>query len=735
MRIAFALHDPLPQPTMTRDLELWMGPEASVTRVGATRIDQLEATGFAHRLDDLDRMAALGARAVRLPLLFERLEPQPDRCDYAWAEERLARLRALGVRPIAGLVHHGSGPLHTSLVDPGFADKVAGFAARLAERFPWVDDWTPINEPLTTARFGSLYGVWHPHARDDATFVRTLLNQIQATAAAMRAVRRVNPAARLVQTEDLGHCSGTPTLAAQVAFENERRWLSYDLLVGRVTPDHPLHGWLVERGADPDELAGLAAEPTPPAVVGVNVYVTSERYLDHRLGRYPEALHGGNGVHRYADTEAVRVRQASFGGFAVRLREAWERYRLPVALTEVHLSCTREEQLRWLDEAWTAALQLRADGADVRAVTAWSAFGAYDWNRLLAVQRGDYELGLFDVRNGTPRPTALATLASELGQGRAASHPVVAVPGWWRRDDRFLYPPQPSAPAPESPAPAAGRPLVVVGGNGTLANAFVRICRRRAIACRVLRHSELDISDAAAVWRTLAAIEPWAVVNAAGFVRVDAAEADASQWRANALGPVVLAAACEALDARLLTFSSDLVFDGGKRRPYVESDDPSPLNAYGRAKRHAEVEIASQPHVLVVRTAAFFGPWDTANFAWRGLERIRQGFAWAAADDRVVSPTYVPDLVDTGLDLLIDAEAGLWHVTNAEATSWFDFACRIAEAAALPRHLVRAEHGADRGQAATRPPYSALTSERGVLAPRLDDAVERFLVQTPGLHR
>ena len=71
----------------------------------------------------------------------------------------------------------------------------------MAERYPWVQDWTPVNEPLTTARFSGLYGVWYPHERSDQAFVRCLLHQVQATVLAMRAVRRVNPQAQLVQTD------------------------------------------------------------------------------------------------------------------------------------------------------------------------------------------------------------------------------------------------------------------------------------------------------------------------------------------------------------------------------------------------------------------------------------------------------------------------------------------------------------------------------------------------------
>lgn len=382
------------------DLELWAGPEASVTRVGERRVDQLESTGFAHRLDDLDRLAALGVRRVRLPVLFERTETDPGRLDFRWADARLERARALGLRPIVGLVHHGCGPAHTHLLDDAFAAKLAGFARQVAERYPWVEDWTPVNEPLTTARFSALYGLWHPHRRDDAAFVRALLNQVHGIVVAMRAIRAVVPAARLVQTEDLGHTRGTPPLQDQVRFDNERRWLSLDLLAGRVTPSHPLHDWLVGHGAGTEELAALAVDPTPPDIVGLNVYVTSERFLDHRLEAYPPALHGGNGRMAYVDTEAVRVHGEVFGGFAERLREAWWRYRLPLALSEVHMGCTRDEQLRWLLEAWRAAEGLRAEGADVRAVTAWAVFGTHDWDSLLTRERGHYEPGLFDVQIG-----------------------------------------------------------------------------------------------------------------------------------------------------------------------------------------------------------------------------------------------------------------------------------------------------------------------------------------------
>jgi dTDP-4-dehydrorhamnose reductase len=152
----------------------------------------------------------------------------------------LSRLRKLKIDPIVGFVHHGSGPRHTSLVSENFAEELAAFAGAVATRYPWVNHYTPVNEPLTTARFSGLYGFWYPHGKDDATFIRALYNQLHGTRLAMKAIRRVNPAAQLVQTEDLGKTHSTPLLAYQARFENVRRWLSFDILCGKVNPKHVL---------------------------------------------------------------------------------------------------------------------------------------------------------------------------------------------------------------------------------------------------------------------------------------------------------------------------------------------------------------------------------------------------------------------------------------------------------------------------------------------------------------
>jgi dTDP-4-dehydrorhamnose reductase len=139
--------------------ELWAGVECTVNRVGDNYSDQLERSGHAIRINDLERLADLGVRTIRYPILWERTAPEAlDRCDWSWSDERLGRLQQLGMKPIVGLIHHGSGPAYTNLLDPGFPEKLATYAAAVARRYPWLTDYTPVNEPLTTARFSSRHG-------------------------------------------------------------------------------------------------------------------------------------------------------------------------------------------------------------------------------------------------------------------------------------------------------------------------------------------------------------------------------------------------------------------------------------------------------------------------------------------------------------------------------------------------------------------------------------------------
>lgn len=421
-------------------MQLWGGIECTVNRVRDDYFDQMEWNGHSSRISDLDRIAALGIRTLRYPVLWERVAPLGlKRADWSWPDERLSRLREFKIRPIVGLLHHGSGPRDTGLLDPDFPEKLAEYAAAVAERYPWVDLYTPVNEPLTTARFSCLYGHWYPHRSDARSFLTALINQIKATVLAMRAIKGVNPQAGLLQTEDLGKVHSTPALSYQAAHENERRWLSLDLLTGKVGPSHPLFSYIrkvLRSGADLEWFQGNA---TKPRYLGFNHYLSSERYLDERTDLYPSEPVGGNGLHSYVDVLAARVLPKGAFGLEMLLGEAWERYEIPIVISEVHNGCTREEQLRWLRYVWDSAKRASLRGVRIEACTIWAMFGSFDWDRLLTCPRGQYEAGAFDVRSPAPRATALAAAVSALAQGKDLSHPLLGSPGWWLRPERLCY--------------------------------------------------------------------------------------------------------------------------------------------------------------------------------------------------------------------------------------------------------------------------------------------------------
>jgi dTDP-4-dehydrorhamnose reductase len=708
-------------------LEIWGGIECTRNRVGEAFFDQLELGGHVDRLSDLRLVAELGVKTLRYPVLWERVAPLGiQRADWGWVDERLGMLRELCIRPIVGFVHHGSGPSDTSLLDPRFPERLAEFSAAFADRFPWIEWFTPVNEPLTTARFSGLYGHWYPHHQHDQSFVQSLLIQCQAVAASMRAVRTVRPDARLLQTEDAGRIFGSRSLVSQVRFENHRRWLTFDLLSGRVNSSHPLWLYLTQHGASRPVLEALADAPCPADMLGLNFYVTSDRSLDADWQRYPDVFHGGNGRQRYVDTEAVRLRVRSAASHQRVLSDAWQRYRVPLTLSEVHLGGHREDQLRWLQQAWRAAHRARQRGVDVRAMTVWSLFGAFGWDTLVTGS-ASYESGAFDVRGDgrrTPRPTAVAAATRDLVADRAVEHPVARGKGWWNR----------SSAKRQRPPSRRERPILLVGSAGTLGSAFRRICAERALATVALTRADVDVTDPEALGELMGQLRPWIVINAAGFCDVDAAEFDERRClHANVAVPLALARACARHAVPLVTFSSDLVFDGRSRTPYVECALLGPLNAYGIAKAQAEQGVrALTDNCLIVRTSAFFGPWDPYNFAARVIAHGREGRQIVMPSDVVVSATYVPDLVNAVLDLAIDGASGTWHLVSSEGLTWHELATLIATSAKVDTATVVAAPASRMEWAAIRPAFSALTSARANLLPTFDSCLQRFIADSAG---
>jgi dTDP-4-dehydrorhamnose reductase len=714
-------------------LEIWGGIECTINRVGDQFFDQLIYADHYSRIEDIDLIADLGIKKIRYPVLWEKHQQQKETdIDWSWIAQRLEKLRSSNIDVIAGLTHHGSGPAFTNMLDDNYPYLLANYAKKVAERFPWINYYTPVNEPLTTARFSGLYGIWYPHKKDDKSFLKMLLNELKGTVLAMQEIRKINPEAKLVQTEDLAKTYSTPLLRYQADFENERRWLTFDLLCGKVNRQHKLWKYLV-KFVDEEELNFFQQNPCPPDIIGFNHYLTSERYLDEHLEKYPLHTHGGNGKHQYADVEVVRVEIDEAIGIETLLEEAWQRFKMPMVITEVHLHCWREEQLRWFHYVYEACKNVREKGIDLRAITSWAMLGSYGWNKLLTEANGEYEPGVFDLRNGTPRPTALAAFIKKLTSEAKDFHPVSKTKGWWLREDRYLYPPVVSI-SKTTKKKKEHQPILIIGKNGTLGQAIGRVCGDRALEYQLISRKMCDIADAHAIESLINKTNPWAIINAAGYVRVDDAEKECEQcYRDNTTGPYNLALACKRAGIKLISYSSDLVFDGKKNTPYTILDDVHPLNVYGRSKAESEDKILGEdPSSLIIRTSAFFGPWDQYNFVHWVINSLENGEEISVMNDATISPTYVPDLANTTLDLLIDDEKGIWHLANEGAVTWADLAFEVADRRGLDKNKIKPVSLYTLNLPAARPKYSVLQCS---ILPKLENALDRYFSAKKDLKR
>jgi dTDP-4-dehydrorhamnose reductase len=438
--------------------------------------------------------------------------------------------------------------------------------------------------------------------------------------------------------------------------------------------------------------------------------------LDENIENYHCSTHGGNQKHKYADVEAVRVKELA--GLNILLREAWERYKLPIAITENHLSCTREEQMRWFKETWDDCCNLKKQGVDIIAVTVWSLLGAFDWNSLLTSTNNYYESGAFKIENNQIRKTALGKMVRVIATTGEYHHPLLNIKGWWNKNrnmDQIMNSKKENR-------------LLIIGKNGTLGNAFMKICEHRSIPFIALGRKDLDISDEREVRQVIDEYKPWGLINTAGYVKVDDAETNYNEcFSVNTIAPGILANTCNIRGIRFMTFSSDLVFDGTKKTPYNEKDVAKPLNIYGISKANGEQVVQkTNPGSLIIRTSAFFGPWDQYNFVYTILNSLQYERPLSVVRDVVVSPTYVPDLANTAMDLFIDEEQGIWHLSNDGMLSWADFACAVADRAGYKKNNLLFKNLDEMGWKAQRPLYSALKSDKGIKLPVLDNALERF---------
>ena len=255
--------------------------------------------------------------------------------------------------------------------------------------------------------------------------------------------------------------------------------------------------------------------------------------------------------------------------------------------------------------------------------------------------------------------------------------------------------------------------------------------------------ASVDIGDADRVEQKLAQVDPALVLNAAAYNQVDVAEKEPqAAFVANALAVRNLAMACRQLDARLVHFSTDYVFDGAAGRAYTEQDEPHPLGAYAVSKLAGELYARAyleQP--LIIRTCGVFGPGGLktarGNFVETMLRLAASQKPIRVVEDHVASPTYSPLLAARTADLVERGQHGIFHAGGGTPISWFEFAAMIFRVAGVKPELQPTNEKEYRTPA-RRPRYSVLSNAKmescGVAPmPPLEKAVEMYM-QARGSH-
>jgi beta-glucosidase len=332
-------------------------------------LDEYDLTGHTENWkSDLGLVLELGATSVRYGVNWPLVHVARGVYDWTTLDERFAHASgALGLIVIADLVHYGTPTwLAGAFADPDYPDVVAEFAGAFAARYRGiVDHITPLNEPLTTASFCGLRGVWPPALTGWSGWTTVTMRIAQGISRSVQAIRAANPDAVVVHVE-AASLYGTADASLQEHSQHLQGLgtLPTDLVLGLVSDAHPQYSWLVENGASEDDLAELVANPATIDLLGVNYYpALTPRML--------VAVDGGvDQVPTDGWTEGLTTAVKNFS----------ERYRLPILITETSIEGDDDDRQRWLEDSIASLHTLRDEGHDIRGYAWWPLFDFVDWS-------------------------------------------------------------------------------------------------------------------------------------------------------------------------------------------------------------------------------------------------------------------------------------------------------------------------------------------------------------------
>lgn len=339
------------------------GIECSAPRIaGGVRQDELRKTGHWDRVeDDLALVADFGIRFVRYGIPFHVVAAEPDHLDWSWTDRAMNAFRENRLVPIADLLHFGLPDDLEGFGDPRLPDRFASFAAAFAARYPWVRHYTPVNEPLISARFSAQLGWWNERRTDDRSFVAAIDGASTCAVLGMARIREVRPDAVFLQSDTCeGYAPAVPAAAERAAFLNELRFVAWDLTYGR-RPGRRVSAWLADNGLGAERLAWFAANGSDRGcIVGHDFYAGNEWLVD------------ADGGMRLRDDPA---------GYAAQARAYHDHFGLPFMLSETNTDGPGARA--WLATMWDECLTLRAAGLPIRGICWYGFVDHVDWDTAL----------------------------------------------------------------------------------------------------------------------------------------------------------------------------------------------------------------------------------------------------------------------------------------------------------------------------------------------------------------
>lgn len=255
--------------------------------------------------------------------------------------------------------------------------------------------------------------------------------------------------------------------------------------------------------------------------------------------------------------------------------------------------------------------------------------------------------------------------------------------------------------------------VVVLGAGGMLAYALIPLLKKNYEVVG-FAHGEAEITDEKTIFALVQKEKPQWVVNLAAYTDVDGCESNADRaFRVNAEGARIVAAACQAAQAKMIHISTDFIFDGSKKSPYVETDPAKPQSVYARSKYEGErfVRQVLPESSLIVRTSWLYGAHGK-NFVDTILRSAREKKELKVVNDQVGRPTYTKDMAEALIALMERKAAGVVHFANRGECSWYDYACEIVKLAGLNSVTAKPISSAELNRPAKRPPYSVLSTEK-----------------------